>query len=381
MREPLLTRTFAILAVAHFLFALSFYLFFHLPGLLVRFGASELDIGLLSGTMSAVAILARPPVGRVMDMRGRRPILLLGGMLGTASCAAYFLVDGWGVLLYAVRIVHGVSEAMLFASLFAIAADIVPASRRIEGIGLFGVSGLLPMALGGVVGEWLLARGDFPLLFAAGTAANLVALVLSLPVPEAPRVDGEEPRGVIAAVFDRKLVPLWASGLLFAIAIAAYFILLKTYVLSIGVGSIGDFFAAYAITACLLRLFAGSVPERVGPKRVLAVAMSALASGLVLLAFATSRTDLAIAGMLAGAGHGYTFPILLGLVVGRARPNERGAALAVFTALFDAGTLLGGPMLGAVVEAASYRAMFILAAALAAAGFVLLVVLDRRLIR
>jgi predicted MFS family arabinose efflux permease len=109
--------------------------------------------------------------------------------------------------------------------------------------------------------------------------------------------------------------------------------------------------------------------------------MSALASGLVLLAFATSRTDLAIAGVLAGAGHGYTFPILLGLVVGRARANERGAALAVFTALFDAGTLLGGPMLGAVVEAASYRAMFILAAALAAAGFLLLVVLDRRLIR
>ena len=381
MREPLLTRTFAILAVAHFLFALSFYLFFHLPGLLVRFGASELDIGILSGAMSAVAILARPPVGRVMDVRGRRPILLLGGLMGTASCAAYFLVDGWGVLLYAVRIVHGVSEAMLFASLFAIAADIVPASRRIEGIGLFGVSGLLPMALGGVVGEWLLARGDFPLLFAAATAANLVALVLSIPVPEAPPAEGEAPRGVLAAVFDRKLVPLWASGLLFAVAIAAYFILLKTYVLSIGVGSIGDFFAAYAITACLLRLFAGSLPERAGPKRVLAFAMGALAAGLVLLAFATSRTDLAIAGVLAGAGHGYTFPILLGLVVSRARPNERGAALAVFTALFDAGTLLGGPMLGAVVEAASYPAMFVFAAALAACGFVLLVVLDRRFIR
>lgn len=381
MREPLLTRTFLVLAVAHFLFALSFYLFFHLPGLLVRLGASELDIGVLSGVMSACAILARPPVGRVMDVRGRKPILLAGGALGTLACGAYFAVDSWGVLLYAVRIAHGVSEAMLFASLFAIAADVTPSSRRIEGIGLFGVSGLLPMALGGVVGDALLARGDFPLLFAAGTAANLFALLLSLAVPEPPRAEGDPPRGVLAAVFELRLVPLWTSGLLFAIAIAAYFILLKTYVLETKVGTIGDFFASYSVTACLLRIFAGSLPERAGPKRVLGLAMAMLSGGLVLLAFAASQRDLWIAGALAGAGHGYTFPILLGLVISRARETERGAALAVFTALFDAGTLLGGPALGAVVEIAGYRSMFLVAAGLAAGGFALLLLLDRRFFR
>ncbi len=381
MREPLLTRTFVVLAIAHFLFALSFYLFFHLPGLLVRFGATELDIGVLSGVMSGCAILARPPVGRVMDVRGRRPVLLFGGVLGTAACGAYFAVDHWGPLLYVVRVSHGVSEAMLFASLFAIAADIVPSSRRIEGIGLFGVSGLLPMALAGLVGEALLAAGDFPALFAAGTLANGTAVALSVFVPEPARAEGEPPRGVVAAVLDSHLVPLWVSGLLFAVAIAAYFILLKTYVLVSQVGTIGHFFASYAVTACLLRVFAGSLPERAGPKRVLAVAMTMLSGGLLLLAYASSSTDLILAGVLAGAGHGYTFPILLGLVIGRARPTERGAALAVFTALFDAGTLLGGPALGAVVEAASYRVMFSSAAALAALGFASLVLLDRRAFR
>lgn len=379
MREPLLTRTFVVLAIAHFLFALSFYLFFHLPALLVRFGATELDIGVLSGVMSACAILARPPVGQVMDVRGRRPVLLLGGLLGTAACGAYFAIDGWGPLLYLVRVAHGVSEAMLFASLFAIAADIVPPGRRIEGIGLFGVSGLLPMALAGIAGDALLSLGDFPALFAAGTLCNGVAVALALLVPEPERAEGAPPRGVLAAVLEPRLVPLWVAGLLFAVAIAAYFILLKTYVLESGVGTIGDFFASYAITACLLRVFAGALPERAGPKRILAIAMTMLAGGLLVLARASTSLDLTVAGVLAGAGHGYTFPILLGLVVGRARPTERGAALAVFTALFDAGTLLGGPALGAVVEAAGYRVMFTAAAAVAALGFGLLVLLDRRL--
>ncbi|NUO48574.1 MAG: MFS transporter [Polyangiaceae bacterium] len=381
MREPLLTRSFVVLSAAHFLYALSFYLYLHLPGLLVTFGASEIDIGVLSGVMSACAILSRPPVGRVMDVRGRRPILLFGGALGTVACAAYFAVDHWGPLLYGVRIAHGISEAMLFASLFALASDLIPSSRRIEGIGIFGVSGLLPMAIGGVLGDALISRGGYNLLFIAGTAANLIALVLSLPVPEPKRPEGEPPRGVIAAVLERKLVPLWTAGVFFAIALAAYFILLKTYVLSLGVGTIGDFFAAYAIVAASLRVFAGSLPERAGPKRVLGLAMALMTTGLILLAMASSRSHLVVAGALAGAGHGYTFPILLGLVVERARPTERGAALAVFTALFDAGTLLGGPLLGAIVEATSYEAMFVFAAAIVASGFVLLVVLDRRLLR
>ena len=113
MREPLLTRSFVVLSAAHFLYALSFYLYLHLPGLLVTFGASEIDIGVLSGVMSACAILSRPPVGRVMDIRGRRPILLFGGALGTVACAAYFAIDHWGPLLYAVRVAHGISNALM----------------------------------------------------------------------------------------------------------------------------------------------------------------------------------------------------------------------------------------------------------------------------
>jgi predicted MFS family arabinose efflux permease len=118
--------------------------------------------------------------------------------------------------------------------------------------------------------------------------------------------------------------------------------------------------------------------ERIGPKRALSAALVCLGAGLVVLAFAESRTHVIAAAVLCGVGHGWAFPILLGLVIARCRANERGAALAIYTALFDAGTLVGGPVLGAVIETRGYTAMFLVAAGLVLLGLVVLQVADRR---
>lgn len=367
-RPPLLTKPFILLAASHFLHALSFHLFLHLPGFLKGIGAGEFAIGLISGLASATAILARPFIGGVMDKRGRRAIIWAGGVLGSITCTAYLWIAELSPFVWIVRAGHGVSEAMLFASLFAYAADIVPKERRIEGIGLFGVSGMLPMAIGGILGDRILVAGDYSLLFKVAVGCSVLATILSIPLLEPAREQGEPPRGLLAAMFDRELLPLWGSGLCFATAIGAYFSFLKTYLLASPIGSVGDFFGTYAVTACLLRLFFGRVPERHGPTKVLMVALFALFLGLIGLAFGESRATLILSGLLTGMGHGWAFPILLGLVVTRARSSERGAALAIYTALFDGGTLLGGPIWGALSEHVSYAAMFAAAACLVLVG-------------
>jgi MFS family permease len=163
----------------------------------------------------------------------------------------------------------------------------------------------------------------------------------------------------------------------FATCITAPFTFFATFVMTETVGSAGLFFSCYSIAAISLRILAGKVPERVGPKRVLFPAMGAVAAGLTLLVFARTPFTVGIAGVLTGLGHGYTFPILLGLLVSRARPAERGASLAIFTALFDAGALLGNPMFGAIVKGAGYRAMFGASAAIMALGTVVFARMDR----
>lgn len=382
--EPLLTRPFLLAATSHFFHALAFNLYLHLSGFLKTAGASEATIGLIFGVTGAAAILTRPPMGRIMDQRGRRVIIRAGGVLHFAVCLLYGSVHAVGAWVTCVRIAHGVAEAMLFTSLFAYASDIVPARRRFEGIALFGVSGMLPVSLGSVLGDVILkhAGGEgtapYKALFATSAALAGLALLLSLPLAEPARAEGEEPpRGMLAAFRQRDLVPLWLAGTVFATCITAPFTFFATFVITSGVATAGLFFSCYSISALTLRLVASKLPERVGPKVVLLPAMLSVAVGLTVLVFARTPPIVAVAGILGGFGHGYTFPIQLGLLVSRARPSERGAALAIFTALFDAGALIGNPLFGAIVKAAGYRVMFGSSAAIMIAGTAAFAAMDR----
>jgi MFS family permease len=130
------------------------------------------------------------------------------------------------------------------------------------------------------------------------------------------------------------------------------------------------FFGGYAAMAVSLRIFLGWLPDRLGPHPMLGIAMSCYAGGLVVLALANSPLQILTAGLLCGAGHGYTFPVLFSLVVARAHPRERGAATAFFTALDWIGLLLAGPVVGYFIERAGYRRSFMGLALLLVAGVV-----------
>ncbi|MEI8257100.1 MAG: MFS transporter [Deltaproteobacteria bacterium] len=377
-RDRLLSRPFVFVFLAHLLHNVAFNLFLHLPGLLRRLGADETRIGWVFATTALTAIAARPPMGSAMDRRGRRRVILAGGVLHVLACGLYLTVSDVGPWVYVVRMVHGVAEASLFAALFALAADIVPASRRIEGIALFGVSGMLPVSIGGVVGDYVLEHGGFPRLFVIATACAVGGLLLSLPLRDVPRAPSSRPRATfVSAVFRRTLAPLWFAGGAFATALVAHFVFMKTFVLRHHIGSMSGFFSAYAFTAIALRVFLGRVPEQLGPKNVLVPAFGFVVAGQLFLSFASTSTHVALAGVLCGLGHGFAFPILCGLVVERADEADRGSALAFFTALFDLGALIGAPVFGAIVRATNYPTMFRCAAGLLAVATVVFVVIDR----
>ena len=220
----------------------------------------------------------------------------------------------------------------------------------------------------------MLARADFEALFvvAALFAGLGLAVTVFLPETATPLAKGERPGGFFAAVFRRRLFPIWAVTTAFSLALTGYFTFLRTFVDETGIGSVGLFFSYYAGTAIALRLTLAWLPERVGPRRVLYPAFGVLIAGFFVLAQAKSGMAITVAGVLCGAGHAYTFPILMGMTVDRATDAGRGSAVAFFTALFDLGTLLGGPTLGLLIEQTGYPTMYRTTGiflALAVAGF------------
>jgi MFS family permease len=128
-----------------------------------------------------------------------------------------------------------------------------------------------------------------------------------------------------------------------------------------GLGSVGLFFSMYVAVAIAERVFLGWLPDRAGKKRVLYPSIGALVAGFLVLAGASSWVGVAIAGALCGAGHGFIFPILSTLLVDRAPETDRGSALSFFTAMLDVGTLIGGPILGVIIDSAGWGPMYVTA--------------------
>lgn len=380
-KPPLLTRAFALASVANFMHSLAFHSYLHLPGFLRERTDDDFVIGVTVGAMALSAILFRPWLGRLIDTRGRRAIVVAGGALNIVFSALYLTVDTVGPWLMFVRVGHGLAEGALFSVLFTVAADLVPAERRAEGMALFGVSGMIPLSLAGLAGDFILSRGTYDDLFiftiGCAVVGSLAGWALHDSAP--PKTGDAPPTSFLRAATRRSLRPLWVAGFAFAFALASYFAFLKTLVIDRGVGSMGGFFTAYTIAAVALRVGLGWVPDRVGPRRVLIPAMLVTGIGVVVLAFGRSATAFIVAGVLCGIGHGYAFPITSSMVVERAPASERGMALAAFTALFDLGLLVGAPTLGFVLESSSYEVMFTAAGAVVIFGAIFYGVWDTRI--
>jgi len=379
MPDRVLTRDFVLVWMASFFDGLSWTLFIHLPGFVSDLGASEAQIGLLFGASAVAAIAIRPTVGRVMDHYGRMPVIYMGNAVNIAAILLLLTVSTFGPWLYVVKLVQAMAQAALFSAFFTYGADVLPESRRIQGFALFGVSGLLPLAVAGVLGDVILAIAGFRELFLVAAGFALLSLLFSLPLPER-KPDATTvglPLGFMSVVVSRRLGPIWFMAGGFAYVLTAYFVFLRTYVDETGIGSVGLFFGAYALTAVLIRIVAGWLPERVGRKRVLFPSMGAFAVGLVLLAVAQANPAFVVAGVLCGLGHGYAFPILSSYVVERSTPADRGSAMSFFTSLFDIGLLLAGPTLGVIITVNGYTAMFLFSAALIIAVTIIFAAWDR----
>jgi MFS family permease len=373
----LLTPRFVFAWMASLFQGLAFFLFVHFPGYLRELGAAEFQIGLVIATAALSALIIRPWLGRSMDRLGRRPIFMAGNALNMVVLASYLTVDSIGPWLFVVRIAHGMAVGSIFASMFAYAADLVPAERRTQGLALFGVSGLLPIALGGVLGDIVTSRWDFQALFVTALALGVAGFVLCLPLREvAARLPDGTSISFLRPLIQRDLLPLWWMTLVFALALTAYFTFLRTFVDVTGIGSVGSFFGTYASTAILLRVVGGWIPDRIGQKKVLYPAVAVFAGGFLVLAAASTTGMVMIAGAMCGAGHGYIFPIMYSLAFGRAGVADRGSASAIFTGVFDLGQFIGGPALGSLIVVAGYAPMFVAAAAWLAVGTVVFAVWD-----
>ena len=170
------TKPFVLAALANFLFFSNLNVYTLLPLYIQALGGREGQIGTIMAMFSVAALVCQAGMGPWLDRWGRKPFILLAA--GTASVVSLAFVAsttlGWH--FYLLRFLQGGAFSIFLTSNLTLIADLAPPSRRAEAVGVFGVSGLVTIALAPAIGEMILQAWGFRALFAVSLLVALATL-------------------------------------------------------------------------------------------------------------------------------------------------------------------------------------------------------------
>jgi MFS family permease len=298
-------------------------------------------------------------------------------LAGTGFFALLFLPYGQVqtmIPLYLLRLAHGIAHGCYLAASHAYIADLAPQERRGEVIGVYAASNVVAMALFPALGIFLLryAAGNFSFLFSVSVVTAALAFLSVLVIGEIKSAASKTAATNLRVVIRHRV--LWVSPLaLFAGATAygAVTSFLPLYAPERGLSNFGIFFSTYAASTLASRVLTGKLSDRLGRRRVVLPFMGLLTLAVFLLPLLHGLSMLVLIGICFGFGFGAYMPTLNALVVDETPPQERGRAVAIFTASMDVGITFGSIVLGLAAEYWGYATMFILAGFVVMSGLVL----------
>ena len=332
-----------------------------------HFGATKDMIGLVLSGYTITALLFRPFSGYVVDSFPRRTVLMI--CFGTfAIFFAGYLAASTLLLFTIVRTMHGGPFGALTVANSTAAIDVLPSSRRTEGIGYYGLSNNLAMAIAPTIGIWIYElTNSFEFLFwlalVVACAGWLVDATVKFPEKETVRNKSK-------LSLDRFfLVRGWLIGLNM-VAFGFSFGVLSNYLAIYGkevmgiTGGTGTYFLLCSVGLMVSRL-QGSKALRQG--RLTHNASSGMVISLVgytlFIALSTLDDSLMYIGyygsaLLIGLGNGHMWPALQNMTINVAHNNQRGTANSTILISWDIGMGLGILLGGVIAEFMGYGAAF-----------------------
>jgi MFS family permease len=372
----LFTPTFFVMCGFTFtVFLSAFQLLPTAPFHIIDLGGSTFASGMFLGFLTYASAFSAPITGAYADRVGQRRILITTSLALAVFSMVYAVITDYRLML-ALAIVHGIFWSGLLSASAAYMTHLLPENRRAEGIGYWGLSTLLAVAVSPTVGFWIYRRGWLWLcVFAAVLNVIMAAIAWRLEDHARDPVTHE-------AAHDSGLLE-WRV-LVVSITLALY---------SFGYGGITSFAAMYAdanavtpkgiyLTALAIVILAtrpvlGRLGDRFGYRQVFVPCLVLISCGMAILSFGGTRTWMLVSAVVFGIGYGTAYPTYVGYVMRGVRPNRRGAAFGAILAAFDTGIGTGSTSMGWLIERYGFSKAFAAAAALSALALPYFLIVDR----
>lgn len=348
---------------ANFSMSFAFYLLTPLLPLYLtdRFGASKDMIGLVLSGYTITALLVRPFSGFLVDSFPRKRVLLIS-LFVYFICFSGYLAAGTLLLFAIVRTIHGAPFGACTVANSTMAIDVLPSSRRNEGIGYYGLSNNVATAIAPTVGIFLYRyTANFELLF---WLAFLVAGVgfladYTIKTPQKP-VQAVKLTWSLDRFF---LLKGWAIGVNMAFfglcygVLSNYLAIYGKEILNI-TGGTGTYFMLLAIGLIISRIQGGRMLRKGRLTHNAAEGIIISTIGYTLFVACPNMVGYYGSALLIGLGNGHMWPASQNMIIAMAQNNQRGTANSTILTSWDLGMGLGVLLGGAIVEYADYSTAF-----------------------
>lgn len=351
-----------MITTANLLMAVAFYFMVPILPLFLsdNFSATEGQVGLVLSFYTIAALLIRPFAGYAVDTLGRYGIYVGSLLLFTLTFFGYPLATSILFVLI-LRFVHGLTWGSMSSAGSTIAVDLVPQKRRGEGIGVFGLSMTIAMAIGPLIAILITGDGVYNRLFFSAAAFSFLGLMLSLFV-RVPKIKKQENKFTISSLIEKKALPVSLNMFFITIPYGGIISFIALYGRSIDIESSGVFFLLLALGIAVSRIVSGKSFDRVGPKKISLLGLSLLIIGLFVLAFYKNVIGYHLAALVLGFGFGILMATFQAIANHNVAAEKRGAANSTYLTFFDLGIGFGMLLVGYLIQVLDYSGTFLLCA-------------------
>jgi MFS family permease len=365
MNKPKLwTKSFISISLSNFFLFLTFYvLLVTLPIYAIQeFHSNASEAGLMTTVFLISAIISRPLAGQWLEKAGYKKVLLTALIIFSVASLLYFLPKTI-IGFLGIRLLHGIGFGMATTAAGAIVADLIPLSRRGEGMGYFIMSTNLAMVLGPFIGLTTIQQLGAKTLFIISVVVAFGALItgLSVKVKEAEQTNHPVIQSMFSfrSLFETSAVPIAIVGGFLAIAYSALLSFVSVYATEIHLAEVSSlFFVVYAIVLLISRPFTGKWLDLYGPNVIVFPSIVLFAIGMFFLSQSSSAFSFLLAAGMIGLGWGTLFPTFQTIAIQDAAPRKRGLATATFLSIYDLGIALGSFIVGLAAAKMNYSSLY-----------------------
>ena len=360
-KDKLVSPGFCYILTANFLLFFAFYLILPILPFYLKeqFMADKSMIGFILSCYTIACLCIRPFAGYLLDTFSRRPLYLLAYFIFTAIFSGYMLATTL-TLFIALRIVHGFAFGMVTVSGNTIVIDILPSSRRGEGIGYYGLANNTAMSFGPMIGLFMHGTCSYEVIFTCSLLSGSLGLIMAYMVKTLYKQPVKREPISLDRFFLVKGAWAGISLLLLSIPYGMTTTYVAMYAEELGITvNAGLYFTFMAIGLAISRLFSGRQVDKGRITLVISLGMYLACISFFMLASLQTLMKwnpgfasylYVVIALLQGVAFGTMFPAFNTLFVNLAPNSQRGTATSTYLTSWDVGIGTGLMIGGSIAQ-------------------------------